>query len=733
MAVPPNTESVAQLTGTIQRVTFHNADNGFCVLKVAVPGKEMPITVVANSIRVNAGETIQAEGEWYNDPQHGLQFKSQKAEITAPNTLSGIEKYLASGMVKGIGPVYAKNIVKQFGIDVLRIIDKEPEKLKIIPGIGEKRLADIKISWAKQKSIRDIMVFLHSYGIGANRAARIYKTYGDQAIQRIQRNPYCLARDIHGIGFQTADELAMELGVPKTSLERAQAGIEYILQTFANNGHCAAEHDACLKETQQLLGVDPVIITEAMKQAESLGYIVADSINNIPCYYRNGLYQAEVGIAKKLTLLKSIPCPWSTIDTSKAIPWVEAQTNIALSPSQKEAVSQAANSKVTIITGGPGVGKTTIVNSILTILTRKHVTMALCAPTGRAAKRLSESTGLPAKTIHRLLDYQPYLQKFKHDENYPLSIELLVMDEASMVDVNLMFHLLAALPKTASLLLVGDVDQLPSVGPGTVLKDCIASQCFTVVHLTEVFRQAKTSQIIANAHRINTGEMPFFNNNTKELTDFYFIAENNEEAIQQKLIRLVAHHIPKRFGFKPLTDIQVLTPMQRSGLGAHSLNIHLQKALNPHFSVAVTRFGYTYAVGDKVMQVVNNYDKEVYNGDLGFINAIDEIEKTLTLRFDHRLLTYAFNELDELQLAYACTIHKSQGSEYPVVVIPLAMQHFMMLQRNLLYTGVTRGKALVVIIGDPKALRMAVQQQGSDQRLTGLQWRLRGSCSSKEA
>ncbi|MHA7840458.1 MAG: SF1B family DNA helicase RecD2 [Gammaproteobacteria bacterium] len=725
MAVLPNSDTIAQLTGTIQRVTFHNPDNGFCVLKVSIAGKQTPITVIGNAIRVNAGETIEAKGQWHNDPHHGLQFKSEKIDITPPNTLSGIEKYLASGMVKGIGPVYAKNMVKQFGINVLHIIDKEPEQLKTVPGIGKKRLACIKASWAEQKTVRDIMVFLHSYGVGTGRAVRIYKTYGDEAIQQIQRNPYCLARDIHGIGFQTADKLAMELGIPKTSLERAQAGIEYILQTFANHGHCAAEHEACLQETQQLLDVDSTIVTEAMTQAQASGYVIADVVNDIPCYYRNALYQAEVGIAKKLMTLKSHPCPWSVIDASKAIPWVEEHIDIKLSSSQQEAISQTINSKITIITGGPGVGKTTLVNSILKILNRKQVSMALCAPTGRAAKRLSESTGLLAKTIHRLLDYQPHLQQFKHNENCPLPIELLVMDEASMVDINLMFHLLTALPKTASLLLVGDVDQLPSVGPGSLLKDCILSQCFTVVHLTEVFRQAQTSQIIANAHRINAGKMPITNaGNDKKLTDFYFMAENDEVKIQEKLIRLVAHHIPKRFGYQAATDIQVLSPMQRSGLGAHSLNIHLQKALNPHFSVAVTRFGATYAVGDKVMQIVNNYDKEVYNGDIGFITAIDEAEKTLTLRFDQCTHTYNFTELDELQLAYACTIHKSQGSEYPVVVIPLAMQHFMMLQRNLLYTAVTRGKALVVIIGDPKALAMAIQQEGSNNRFTGLQWRL---------
>lgn len=725
MALSAHTSSKAQLTGTIQRVTFHNVDNGFCVLQVLVSGKRTPVTVIANSVCVNAGEIIHAEGEWHNDPQHGLQFKSHKARIALPNTLAGMEKYLASGMVRGIGPVYAKNIVKQFGIEVLHVMDEDPEKLKIIPGIGEKRLACIKASWVKQKKVRDIMVFLHSYGIGTGRAVRIYKTYGDEAVERIQQNPYCLARDIHGIGFQIADTLAMALGIPKTSSERAQAGIEYILQDFANKGHCAAEQEACLQETQQLLAVDRSTVMEAMKQVQASGHVIADCINNIPCYYRNALYQAEVGVVKKLRLLKNAACPWSAIDTSKAIPWVETQTATQLSPSQKEAVARTVNSKITIITGGPGVGKTTVVNSILRILSRKDVAIALCAPTGRAAKRLSESTGIVAKTIHRLLDYQPHLQKFKHNEHHPLPVDLLVMDEASMVDVNLMFHLLSALPQTASLLLVGDVDQLPSVGPGAILKDCIHSECFTVVALTEVFRQAKQSQIIINAHRINTGEMPFFNNKVEARTDFYFITENSETAIQQKLIRLVSQHIPKRFGFNPITEIQVLTPMQRSGLGAHSLNIQLQKALNPDFSLAVTRFGYTYAVGDKVMQVVNNYQKEVYNGDLGFITAIDETEKTLTLRFDDRPLTYTFNELEELQLAYACTIHKSQGSEYPVVVIPLAMQHYVMLQRNLLYTGVTRGKALVVIIGDPKALRMAVEQRESSERFTGLEYRLK--------
>lgn len=725
MTDPTLAEETTQIKGIIHNVTFHNPDNGFCVLKVALPGKKKLFTVIANTTQVTPGESIEAEGFWHTDPQHGLQFKSENNLITPPHSLLGIEKYFASGIIKGIGATYAKKLVERFGEALLNIMDEEPERLKTIPGIGNKRLNIIIKSWEEQKSIRNIIIFLHSHGIGSSRAVRIYKTYGNESIQKIQRNPYCLARDINGIGFQTSDEVATQLGIAPTSLERITAGLEHVLDTFANEGHCAAEKEMWLKSAKDLLNVEPEIIEEGMAQAQALGLIITEDVNNIKYYYKFRIHQAEQIIAKKLISLKKRNCPWTEINTTKAIAWLEHTTAIQLSPSQKDALSKILNSKVSIITGGPGVGKTTLVNSILHILKRKGIKIKLCAPTGRAAKRLTESTGITAKTIHRLLEYQPHVQSFKYNEYQPLTTDLLVVDEASMVDIHLMFSLLVALPAEASLILVGDIDQLPSIGPGAILKDCIMANCFNVVHLTEVFRQAKTSRIIANAHRINEGLMPFLTHEDKQLTDFYFIPEQNEAAIQEKIIHLVAHRIPKRFNLNPIEDIQVLTPMQRSGLGAQSLNIQLQKALNPHFSIAINRFGSTYAVGDKVMQIINNYDKEVYNGDIGFILNIDEIDKILTVQFEQRLINYEFNELDELQLAYACTIHKSQGSEYPAVVIPVTLQHFIMLQRNLLYTGVTRGKALVVLVGQPRALATAINHHQSKERITGLQWRLK--------
>ena len=667
---------------------------------------------------------VQASGSWINDRTHGVQFRASFLKATAPTTIEGIEKYLGSGMIRGIGPVYAKKLVRAFGDVVFEVIAQEPGRLREVSGIGPKRAERIVAGWAEQKIIREIMLFLHSNGVGTSRAVRIYKTYGADAVQLISENPYRLARDIRGIGFRTADQIAAKLGIEKTALICVRAGISFALADAMADGHCGLPYEDLLALARELLEVPTELVETALGLELQDGTVIADDVESRPCIFLVALYRAERDIAANLKALKAGKLPWPSIDAGKAIPWVEKRTKLALAESQLEAVHTALASKMLVITGGPGVGKTTLVNSILKILLAKNVAIALCAPTGRAAKRLSESTGLEAKTIHRLLETDPRTGRFRRDEGNPLDCDLLVVDETSMVDVPLMRALLRALPDQAALLLVGDVDQLPSVGPGQVLSDIIASGAVPVVRLTEVFRQAAESRIIVNAHRINQGLMPDLTR--AESSDFYFVDGADPEDCVRKLLAVVSERIPKRFGFNPIRDIQVLCPMNRGGLGARSLNIELQKVLNEPGDIRIERFGWTYCPGDKVMQVENNYDKDVYNGDLGIVSAIDIEEGELLADFDGRKVIYGFGELDELVLAYATTIHKSQGSEYPAVVIPLTTQHYPMLQRNLVYTGVTRGKCLVILVGQRKALAIAVKGAGTRRRWSKLREWLAG-------
>jgi exodeoxyribonuclease V alpha subunit len=720
--------STEVLAGLVERVTFHNEENGFSVLRVKARGQRDLVTVLGHAATISAGEFVQAGGAWVNDRTHGMQFKATFLKAMPPTTTEGIEKYLGSGMIRGIGPVYAKKLVRAFGDGVFEVIEQEPNRLREVTGIGPKRAERIIAGWAEQKVIREIMLFLHSNGVGTSRAVRIYKTYGANAIRLISENPYRLARDIRGIGFLTADQIAAKLGIEKTALIRVRAGVTFALAEAMDEGHCGLPVDELVPLTGKLLKVPADLVETALSLELQEGSVVADDLDGRRCIFLAGLYHAEREIAEVLNRLARGKPPWPFIDAGKAIPWVEARTKLALAESQKQAVRTALVSKVLVITGGPGVGKTTLVNSILKILTAKHLVIALCAPTGRAAKRLTDSTGIEAKTIHRLLETDPKTGSFRRTAEWPLDCDLLVVDETSMVDVPLMRSLLRALPEQAALLLVGDVDQLPSVGPGQVLADIIASKAVPVVCLTEVFRQAAESRIITNAHRINQGLMPDLA--ASDGGDFYFVDAADPEDVVRKVLAIVHDRIPKRWQLDPIRDIQVLCPMNRGGLGARALNIELQKLLNPPGEVRVERFGWTFCPGDKVMQVENDYDKEVYNGDLGVVSRIAVEEGEIVVDFDGREVPYGLGELDELVLAYATTIHKSQGSEYPAVVIPLAMQHYMMLQRNLVYTGVTRGKRLVVLVGQRKALAIAVRGAQTRRRWSKLREWLGGEPSN---
>jgi exodeoxyribonuclease V alpha subunit len=714
------------LAGLVERVTFHSPETGFCVLRVKIRGNRDLVTLVGSAASIQPGEYVHASGRWDNHRDHGLQFKADFLKVTPPTTTEGIERYLGSGMIKGIGPVYAKKLVDAFREEVFDVIEQNPDKLKEIDGIGPVRATRIAAGWADQKAIREIMLFLQSHGVGTARAVRIYKTYGVEAIPLMMENPYRLARDIRGIGFKTADEIAGRLGIEKTSMVRARAGISYTLMEAIGDGHCALPKDDLLENAAGILEIPKDSLPDALALELQEGNVISDNIGDRGCIFLPHLWHAEKTIADRLIRLSSGAMPWPNIDPSKAIPWVENKLNVTLAASQKEAVDVALKAKTLVITGGPGVGKTTIVNSILKIVMAKGIKVALAAPTGRAAKRLSESTGLEAKTVHRLLEFDPINGGFKRSADFPLECDLLVIDETSMVDVPLMAQLLRAVPDLAAVIIVGDADQLPSVGPGQVLADIIASEIMPVTRLTEIFRQAAKSRIITNAHRVNKGHMPELTLSKDEETDFYFIDAAEPEDAVSKIVELVKTRISRRFGLDPIRDIQVLCPMQRGAVGARSLNVELQKALNSGNAnqPAVERFGYTYRVGDKVMQTENDYEKEVFNGDIGFITAIDVDANEITINFDERTVTYGFGELDEVMLCYATTIHKSQGSEYPAVVIPIMTQHYMMLERNLLYTGITRGQKLVVLVGQKKAVAIAVRGNKDRRRWSKLRERL---------
>jgi exodeoxyribonuclease V alpha subunit len=713
------------LSGQVERVTFHNEETGFCILKVKVQGRKEPVAVLGSLPSVAPGEWVTAQGTWEKDRDHGIQLKAHKLKTQPPTSLEGIEKYLGSGMIKGIGPVYATKLVKKFGAKVFDIIENQSKRLQEVEGIGRERRQRIKDAWAEQKVVRDIMLFLHSHGLGTNRAVRIYKSYGAEAIELIRADPYRLARDIHGIGFHSADGVAEKLGLEADSLLRARAALEHLLDQATTEGHCALPRRDLLECATRLLEVDEAVVLAAFERHLKDERILSEKIAGEEMIFLPLLRDAEERIARQLLRLSKAKEPEPPIDVDKAIPWVEEKTGRKLSPSQHDALRTALRSRAVVITGGPGVGKTTLVQSLLRILTAKKLKCILAAPTGRAAQRLAEATGLEASTLHRLLEFQPSKGGFQRNASNPLKGDVVVVDEVSMVDVPLMSRLLDAMPRKARLILVGDADQLPSVGPGLVLGDIIRSGIIPVVHLREIFRQAGDSRIISGAHAINRGEVPDIIEAPKD-SDFVFIDREDPEECAATLVSMVRDRLPKHLGLDPIEGIQILSPMHRGSLGIKELNLRLQSSLNPRseYREEYQAYGNIFRVGDKVIQTSNNYDKEVFNGDIGRIRSMDKEEKQVVVRFGKREVIYEFSDLDELELAYAITIHKSQGSEFPVVVIPLAMQQYLLLQRNLLYTGVTRGKRMVVLIGQKRALGMAVRNESTRHRHGGLLERL---------
>lgn len=711
-----------RLSGIIERVTFHNADTGFAVLRVQPTGRRGIVTVVGKLPSAVAGEYVEAVGEWVQDREHGKQFKAGELRTTPPHTVEGIEKYLGSGLIKGIGSHYAKKIVAAFGQRTLEIIDESPSFLKEVKGIGPQRIQRIRESWQEQKAVRGIILFLQQHGIGPARAVRIWKTYGDQAVDLIRENPYRLAADVWGFGFLTADELALKLGMDRASPLRAAAALRFILQEASDKGHVAYPESQALDEAVQKTGIAVGIVRNAAESLRQAGDIVREPGDAEPWLYLKPLYLAEVGVARALRQLKEGQHPLRGLDVATAVHEVERRIGLELAPGQKTALRQAADSKMLIITGGPGTGKTTIVRGILALFADRGLKCVLCAPTGRAAKRLADTTGREAKTIHRLLEFDP-AGGFRRDRSNQLDVDLLIVDEASMVDIVLMNQLLRAVPERACVVLVGDVDQLPSVGPGRVLADLIASGAIPVARLNEIFRQAEKSWIVRAAHQVNQGIIP--QGAPPDGGDFYWIEAAEPPIIIDRIVTMVRDRIPARFRLDPFRDIQVLSPMNRGELGVAALNQRLQEVLNPPAGQPqVERFATTFRIGDKVLQTRNDYTKDVFNGDLGRIIRIDEMERELAVDFDGRPVVYDFGELDELVLAYCTSIHKSQGSEYPAVIIPVHTQHFVLLQRNLLYTGITRGKQLVVLVGTRKALEIAVNRQDTKERCTGLKQRL---------
>ncbi len=717
---------LTEIKGQIERITYYNEENSYTIAKIRVPGRNDLVTIVGSLPGMTPGEVLKLQGEWQTHPRYGQQFKIISYESMIPATIAGIERYLSSGLIKGIGPVMAQRLVEKFGKETLDVISHDIERLREVDGIADKRIEMIRKAWDEQKEIRDVMVFLQGYGVSPAYATKIFKQYGREAIPVVRENPYRLAEEVFGIGFLTADKIAEKLGIPKDSPLRAKAGIQYVLHQLSDEGHTFYPFAPLMAQCSKILDIEEAALPEAFQAAAAERKIVIEEESpavSDRAVYLTPLHVAETGIARLLGTLLTSPKQLQLMDREGALKSAQKELNVTLADQQLKAVVEALDRKVMVITGGPGTGKTTIIRAITHVYAASRQKIVLAAPTGRAAKRMFEATGREAKTIHRLLEYSPKIGRFKRDEQEPLDADLVVIDETSMVDTALMYNLLKAIPERATLILVGDVDQLPSVGPGNVIRDIIDSGVVPTVRFNEIFRQARQSMIIVNAHRVNNGQMPDFDEQREAPTDFYFIEVEEPEKALQRIIALCKERIPARFGYNTLTDIQVLTPMHKGTIGASNLNAELQRELNPSKD-EIARAGRTFKKGDKVMQIRNNYDKDVYNGDIGRIAVIDREEQEVSVNFDGRLVAYDFSELDELVLAYATSIHKSQGSEYPVVVMPILVQHFILLQRNLLYTGITRGKKLVIIVGTKKALAIAIRNNKPQMRFTLLKQRL---------
>ncbi|MBF0226966.1 MAG: ATP-dependent RecD-like DNA helicase [Desulfobacterales bacterium] len=721
------------LQGQIERITYTNPENGYTVAKLKVYGQDDLITIVGSLFSPSPGEILKIKGEWAEHSKYGSQFKIVEYTTTVPATVYGIKKYLGSGLIKGIGPVMAERIVKQFGKDTLDIIETDPHKLSEIGGIGSKRIKMIEDAWIAQKEIRNVMIFLQAHGVSSGYATKIFKQYDSRSIQVVKENPYRLAMDIYGIGFVTADKIAEKLGFLKDAPVRVQAGIIYVLHQVADDGNVYYPYQELIKKSEEILQVqsDPVIeaISEMTKEQkivmEDLNESLDTFIANNKAVYLTKYYVCETGIARKMKSIIQEGRAIKSVNPDESVSWVQSKLSIVLAEKQKQAIQTAIQNKIVVITGGPGTGKTTIINAILKIFSQLTPNILLAAPTGRAAKRMSETTGYESKTIHRMLEFNMQNGGFQKNDEKPLKCDILIIDEASMIDTVLMYHLLKAVPLHAVLIFVGDVNQLPSVGAGNVLNDIILSGTIPVVTLTEIFRQAKESSIIVNAHRINNGFFPVFDlDGTKK--DFFFMNHDDPEKVLEFIIEIVKERIPKRFGLDPIEDIQVLTPMNKGIVGTNNLNLQLQEILNPsNNGEEVLRRGRTFRINDKVMQIKNNYDKMIFNGDIGRIINIDKEQQEVIIDFDKKEVFFDFSDLDEIVLAYAVSVHKSQGSEYPAVVIPIVTQHYMLLQRNLIYTAVTRGKKLVVMIGSNKALAIAVKNDKTERRYTYLSQRLK--------
>lgn len=719
-----------EITATVERIVFHNDENGYTVLAVLTHREEdkppVPEKAVGHMPAPQPGSRLIFRGQYVENRKFGRQFAFESAEEVMPATEAGIILYLSSGLIKGVGEAMAKRIVEKFGTDTIDILDKEPERLKEISGIGRKNYERICNAWAKNRGIRDLMLFLQPHGISPAYGVRIFKAYGMEALRVVRENPYRLAMDIRGIGFVTADAIAHKLGFSDDHPQRIQAAVLYLLQKAGDDGHVYLPQDILQEKAYKQVGAAPELVDTAIRELELAGRIVSDDLaaDAPQGIYLKRYHHCETKISFHLQRLLSSPKTVSFANARELLEQTIAGLNITLAPAQREAVEMAARAKAMVITGGPGTGKTTIINAIIKAFTAVRAKILLAAPTGRAAKRMSEATGMDARTIHRLLEYNPREDKFTRNEDCPLACGLLVIDEASMVDVTLFYHLLKAIPLGATLIIVGDAHQLPSVGPGNVLGDIIASGAIPVVELNEIFRQSAESEIICNAHLINRGQMPMLERSTDRLADFYFIARDSAEEAADLIVDLIKFHIPRRFKLDPVNDVQLLTPMHKGAVGAENMNSRIQEALNPN-ALQVSRGDRAFRLHDKVMQVRNNYDKDIFNGDIGRITDIDAKEKKVWVNFDFATLPYEFEELDELVPAYAISIHKSQGSEYPAVVIPIMMQHYVMLQRNLIYTGVTRGKKLVVLVGEQKALAMAIRNNQTGKRYTWLAQRLK--------